>query len=135
MFFKVSGLEWLSIGINGVLVIWVASLQIKASQNKESNENYDPVVRLKEVSKKLSDTIKPFIISALLTIASCIALYYEVLNEEPISRFDIFKISLLASFFFANIVLMICTWHRSKGYTLATKLVTELTYAFRGDRG
>lgn len=127
-------MDWLSIIINGALVIWVASLQIKANQNNSADENYDPVVKIKKVSKKLGETFKPFIVSALLTVGSSIALYFELLNEDTISRITILKISLLSSFLFANIVLMISTWHRARGYKLATKLITDLTGAFQSKK-
>ena len=127
-------MDWLSIIINGALVIWVASLQIKANQNNNVDETYDPVVKIKDASKKLGETFKPFILSAFLVLGSSVALYYEILNDDPISRIIILKISLLSSFLFANIVLMICTWHRAKGYKLATKLITELTGAFQGKK-
>ena len=116
--------------MNALLVLWVASLQIKSSRNKSFDKNYDPIELIKSSSKKAKDSIKPFIVSFFLVVASIIFLYYEMQSVEPISRMIILKMGVLISLLFSNIVLMVCTWYRLKAYTLAGEALKSFSGAF-----
>ncbi|EJI6690918.1 hypothetical protein BBN03_01665 [Vibrio parahaemolyticus] len=127
-------MDWVSILINAILIIWIASLQIRASQSKTDCQNLDPVVQIQNASKKLTSTIKPYAIPLFFIGISGYSLYLEMQVDEPITKLVILKIATLVGLFFANIVLIIGTWHRAQGYKLATKIISDLTEAFSGSK-
>ena len=116
--------------MNALLVLWLTSLQIKTSRNKSLEQNYDPIELIKSSSKKAKDSIKPFIVSFCLVVASIIFLYYEMQSDEPLSRMVILKMGVLISLLFSNIVLMVCTWYRLKAYALAGEALKSFSGAF-----
>jgi len=125
-------LAWISIGINVILAIWMASLQIRASK-AEAVESYDPIAIIKRSSKSLVNSIKPFVFSTAITIISAFLLYLEFSDTAEITKLDIFKISLLSSLLAIGISSFFVAWYWVQSCKLLLGFASGFAEAFKGD--
>jgi uncharacterized membrane protein len=124
-------LDWIYFAINALLIIWVASLQIKSSKS-EDKDSYDPVRIIKESSKNIVDSVKPFVIYILLGIGAVTILYYEFMDDGDLTKFLVFKISFLSAILAISISSIISTWYKTKLLELLLQLVRGVGDAFNG---
>ena len=122
-------MEWLSLAINVILIIWVASLQIKASR-AEKIEPYDPVTIIKRSTKNIANAIKPFLFAATITILSVYNLYIEFSDTSEITRLTIFRISLLSCLLAVGISSFFIAWYWAQTSKLILSVVKGLSKAF-----
>ncbi len=124
-------MDWLYLAVNALLIIWVASLQIKSSKS-DDKESYDPIRIIKDSSKNVVDTVKPFVVYILLAFVSSVALYYEFISNTELTKYSVFKISLLSATLAISLASIISTWHHSQALKLILDVVRTLGDAFRG---